>query len=70
MYLSNGGNIFVHTKAGTDANTWAKITDVPEPDQEKHFVTLSLGISTLQFSVKKKGAEGMTLVPSINKSIT
>jgi hypothetical protein len=61
--------IFHHWKAGTDANTWALITDVPQPDLETHAINLSLAASSPKFSINKSLGAEITLTPSITRDL-
>jgi hypothetical protein len=70
IYQSSSGNIYVHTTAGTDANDWSKITDVPEPDIESYSVTADL-TPILKIATKAIRKKTVTLTPTVKaKTIT
>jgi len=60
-YMSTAGELFIHSKAGTDANTWYKVTDTPEPDVETHSVTAVLAAKMVSVITK---LAGVTALPS------
>lgn len=70
QYLSTAGQVFIHHKSGTVANTWYKVTDAPEPDLEAFSVTTILTPALQPFVLTDNHSVTTSLAGDIFKSIS